>query len=630
MPLSVISSKNKKQQYTIADYIRDKATGGALPTVDKFTGRVGGSTRTPVVMQGGALRPLVQMPTLDEVIGSTGTSTSTSTGTGTVGSTSTAVGGASGKPLLDQMLDPNASNALAPDTEVTPSLGTTKPTVDEAPPNTNTSADTGKGMTPEEVEKEVNSILTTDHVNNRVNEVLTELLGFSNRKFQYNAKESPLYTILQQQAAKEARIASGRAYSRAVANAGGFGTSYANLAAEEASRQVMAGLDDQQLALYQAAKDEWDSQWSSKIDEYNFLKSVQEDLSGDETSTDDVFLNAVSAMRERYGSEYNEAAMRADLQAMGLSEEQITSVLANQKQYSEAMKTPTDSTAPSMGASDAFNYILSLGENGWNGSNEAQIRAILNAQATAGGWTSEDVEAAIEMLKDIDMAQEEDSFKMFQRNPTLSGAVQIMAEAKENGNTGAAFQQVTRIMYTEFAKAMKDLENAYSFIGVNKTEWESMDDGAREEAILATGMEAVSSGIMSKDAFGEIVKLSLDRNVNDVINGNKADRTKLALILDELYGAIVLKENGYITEEKLNGLISWLRSFDFIKNELKNNDRSFSGSRLEAYELLKGESEYRDAAGRTLNDTGEYLRDKVLATSREKIENDDENHRGGR
>ena len=154
-------------------------------------------------------------------------------------------------------------------------------------------ATTGTGLT----EADVRNMLTSADVQNKMNSVLTDLMDFMNRKFEYNPKESPLYSILQKQAAEEARIASGRAYSRAVANAGGFGSSYATLAAEEASRQVMEGLDDQQLALYQAAKDEWDSKWGSLTEQYAFWSSVQDKMNADEKAGQDLLTDAIAAVR---------------------------------------------------------------------------------------------------------------------------------------------------------------------------------------------------------------------------------------------------------------------------------------------------------------------------------------------
>ena len=64
-----------------------------------------------------------------------------------------------------------------------------------------------------------------DQARQRVYDVL-------NRKFKYNAKDSPLNTIMQKQYEREAERAAGRAYTSAVANTGGYGSSYATLAGE--------------------------------------------------------------------------------------------------------------------------------------------------------------------------------------------------------------------------------------------------------------------------------------------------------------------------------------------------------------------------------------------------------------
>lgn len=258
--------------------------------------------------------------------------------------------------------------AVTDDGQVSNSSAAVAPINKESKPETGNgaAADTGGGETESSglTAEQIRSAFVTNDMQNAMNRTLQEIFKMGQRGFVYNEKESPLYAILQQQAAKEARLASGRAYSRAVANAGGFGSSYATLAAEEASRQVMEGWDDNQLALYQAAKEEWDSKYQSMIDKYNFLK-------GEKESAEALYTGAVSALRAAYGVTYDEAAMTADLQAMGLNDEQIKAVLANQKQYSDAM------ASSSLTAQSAIEALR--GKYGEDEYNEEQMRLYLGS-----------------------------------------------------------------------------------------------------------------------------------------------------------------------------------------------------------------------------------------------------------
>ena len=121
------------------------------------------------------------------------------------------------------------------------------------------------------------SQMTTAYTKQLMENALSNLLAMQNRKFTYDAHSSPLYSIVQKQAEENARLASGRAYAQAKGATGGYGSSYATLAADEAGRQAMRELDDQQLALYEAARAEFEAENASALDWYNTTKQLYED-----------------------------------------------------------------------------------------------------------------------------------------------------------------------------------------------------------------------------------------------------------------------------------------------------------------------------------------------------------------
>lgn len=194
------------------------------------------------------------------------------------------------------------------------------------------------------------SQLTTADTMRMMEDAMASLVEWGNRKFVYNAKESPLYTILQQQAEKEARLASGRAYSRAVANTGGFGSSYATLAAEEAGRQVMEGLDDQQLALYQAAREEFDAERQSALDWYNTTKQLYEDAylleqdekqkaALEERELTETAISAAQELQNAFGTDFSENTQREYLASKGYSEADIDSAIESQRKIASGLIT---------------------------------------------------------------------------------------------------------------------------------------------------------------------------------------------------------------------------------------------------------------------------------------------------
>lgn len=195
-----------------------------------------------------------------------------------------------------------------------------------------------------------------------------------NQKFVYNEKSSPLYSILQKQYEREADRAAGQAYARSVANTGGFGSSYATLTADEARRRTMEGFDDQQLALYQAAKDEFYENRQSAIDWYNQAKQIY----GDAVSED--LTNAYDEGIAAWLESGDEAAVREMLEGKGYNATTINNALNMMKEYS-AEQGALDATLKDQAYTEAYNTGSSLATTlAGQGKTEEEIEAELIAQ----------------------------------------------------------------------------------------------------------------------------------------------------------------------------------------------------------------------------------------------------------
>ena len=106
-------------------------------------------------------------------------------------------------------------------------------------------------------QEEGSNVLTwDDQIDIEIQNAANKVQEVANRKFQYSTRESPIYSIMRQEYLKEADLAAGRATAAAAQNAGGFGSSFAVMAGEEARRQVMEGFHDREDELYAAARDE--------------------------------------------------------------------------------------------------------------------------------------------------------------------------------------------------------------------------------------------------------------------------------------------------------------------------------------------------------------------------------------
>ena len=413
-------------------------------------------------------------------------------------------------------------------------------------------ATTGTGLT----EADVRNMLTSADVQNKMNSVLTDLMDFMNRKFEYNPKESPLYSILQKQAAEEARIASGRAYSRAVANAGGFGSSYATLAAEEASRQVMEGLDDQQLALYQAAKDEWDSKWGSLTEQYAFWSSVQDKMNADEKAGQDLLTDAIAAVRNGYGTDYNEAAITADLRAMNLSDEQIAKVLANQKEYSEAMKTGTEPGVIPESVRDAAEALRTA----YGG--EYYSPKAMSAYLKSLGYTDQEITQALEVQRGLAAGTELDK-----KATNASEAITYGAEINNALANGILTQE-------EYAVAQKRNSEVIRTDVLNKLSGDLTDEEAGE--YLEEAAQYAREGYMTVDDFKNILKNQMEGVLVDAqaeAKGGKIDNLKEARgIITSVQAYMEFVENGTMTESDFEEMIDFFKNNDVMKAAYKHLD----------------------------------------------------------
>ena len=212
------------------------------------------------------------------------------------------------------------------------------------------------------------SQMTTAYTKQLMENALSNLHAMQNRKFTYDAHSSPLYSIVQKQAEENARLASGRAYAQAKGATGGYGSSYATLAADEAGRQAMRELDDQQLALYAAARAEFEAENASALDWYNTTKQLYEDayvLEQDaktQAVADGTLTETASAaaqeLQNTWGTDYSEKTQREYLASKGYSEADINAALESQRKL--ASGTVTDYKAGNI--TDAVAQAQSLDE----------------------------------------------------------------------------------------------------------------------------------------------------------------------------------------------------------------------------------------------------------------------------
>lgn len=350
-----------------------------------------------------------------------------------------------------------------------------------------------------------NVLTWDDQIDIEIQAAAKKVLDVSNRKFQYSPYESPIYSIMRQEYLKEADLAQGRATAAAAQNAGGFGSSFAVMAGEEARRQVMEGFHDQEDELYGAAQAEFEAERASAFDRYLQLRELKEyeKLRTDEATTEmDANTQAATEyLQAAYGTAYSEGAMKNDLLAKGYTEEEANAALEAQRRLAGAVVT--DYTASSV--SDAISNANTLQQ------------AYANKKLT-----TEEYDAAVK-----------------------KNAAVIM----DNANA-----------------AMANPGDAdYAALGITAEEWEGMDEGDRKLEVMDRIGQLVKEGVVPHSDYYKMLYNDLQGEFNS--EEYKKSKTQLrdamdsALVIQDLY------DNGYLLQDEYTSLM-YNEIYDKIKNEV--------------------------------------------------------------
>lgn len=375
-----------------------------------------------------------------------------------------------------------------------------------------------------------------------------------NRKFKYNAKDSPLYTIMQQQYEREAERAAGRAYSSAVANTGGYGSSYATLAGEEARRQVMEGMDEAQYELYQAARQEFMDERQSAVDWYSQARQMYLDKLSDEeyrkqleaeagkTMSDSTYKLLIEASENGWYKEDNENLLHAKLEtyAAGDPSIDVDTIMGHLRREHEAWQADTEAMTENGVEADPERVQTFYGAayEVWDGTNEETVRTALKNQ----GATEEEAATVISKLKDDTRAVIADEVKQYELMPTLSGAAMIMGEAKQAGIEGEFVGQISSSLSESFISTIKDYSKAGVYLGVNAAAWDELDDDTKGVEIINTAGEAFREGMLTEDDFTSVLMESVKKDFAD-------PKIRITDALANVNGILLLRDQGVITED---------------------------------------------------------------------------------
>jgi RNA polymerase-interacting CarD/CdnL/TRCF family regulator len=348
------------------------------------------------------------------------------------------------------------------------------------------------------------SQMTTAYTKQLMESALQGLLEMQNRKFKYDAKSSPLYSIVQKQAEENARLASGRAYAQAKAATGGYGSSYATLAADEAGRQAMRELDDQQLALYEAARSEFEAENQSALDWYNTTKQLYADA------------------------------------------------------YALEQDAKTEESAKASGMNEAtYNLMIQAANEGWyTGANKEALRARLNT--IAAGNPEINVDAIMNQLTAETAAATTDAASQFAMNPTMSGAANLMANAKSLGTWDTVQPEVSKSLADAYIKGVELPGSAGALIGADAEAWSGMSDEERKKTTLNNAGAAARDGLITEEDYARI----LMSDVGDMAEAIKAGEIEkpATAVSDLVIDWQNYRDMGYMSEETYDKIMGELAS----------------------------------------------------------------------
>ena len=329
------------------------------------------------------------------------------------------------------------------------------------------------------------SQMTTAYTKQLMENALSNLLAMQNRKFKYDAHSSPLYSIVQKQAEENARLASGRAYAQAKAATGGYGSSYATLAADEAGRQAMRELDDQQLALYEAARSEFEAENASALDWYNTTKQLYEDAY---LLEQDAKANAPATMTPEDGTTVEVTDAARELYA---------------------------------GYLDSFTQ-----GTGYDTLKTAMIN---------GGASEADADQAIAMFKKLGGATVSDQISALEESPTLSGAAEVYLAARQNGTLDRDAKRISAGAKAAVEAALKNAGDDEEAMNTALAEAaQAVKDGYMSESDYVS--------IITADIHADIKDMETEGK-------KISDKKKRKMVAQSIEGIIADYEEGNLSDE---------------------------------------------------------------------------------
>lgn len=213
-------------------------------------------------------------------------------------------------------------------------------------------------------------------------------------KFTYDPNADPLYQMYADRYSQNARRSMNDTMADAAALTGGYGNSYAQAVAQQAYDEQMQGLNDALPTLYNQAYGEYTDRQNQLLNQLQTAQAMDETAYGRyrDTVNDyytglDALTNAANNLYEREYGEYTDALKQANtdrdyyltkaaseaIPSSGGSSGRKASGTGTSANYKSILKV-----AQGMSASDAYNYVARMADQGYLTNEEADKMLSMN------------------------------------------------------------------------------------------------------------------------------------------------------------------------------------------------------------------------------------------------------------
>lgn len=378
------------------------------------------------------------------------------------------------------------------------------------------------------------TVLTQEQIlANNINDIIKQMNNIMSQPGQMlSPSYSPYYNIFMEQYRENAEKAKASAYAQAVAGSGGYGSSYATLAGQQAYRDTMEGFVELTPSLVQTKG----QAMSDLMEQYQMAKGIEDQLNAERGDVNDMTYEAYASIAGSGAfTGNNESLIRARLENMktanpDLDVNKVMEMLKNEWNAANTVTIGENGEALTNEANvdAAYQYIASVMQesSGAKVENmENTLRASMKNGVNGVKYTDAEIDAAIESYKRVEGAALEDTRKVTNEaiRESLDNLEQVDLTA--HGYTPEEIEKMDEEEYAEKAK----------------------------EALLESAGKMVKTGQMKLTDFTRILSKDIGEEMDDIID----DKAKYPFrrIASVIIAMDDYETKGYITSDMKNTLI---------------------------------------------------------------------------